>query len=183
MLQAYSQAIHKYVGKNSITTGSGHFTDQTEAMILRQSIPSVLANGSAVMVTLCSDPGEGHESTEDTFWSAGGRSVDAVTRIYNFFLSWEGPTALELVDAVAARNLAMNGHLPLVDLFPWFKKEDKDHLKASELLRKYMHIESMIVLAYGERVSYSHDSSSRFHTTNTCDTEQVLTSYSKYSRP
>jgi hypothetical protein len=155
-LRQYSRAIHKYVGKSPSTTGSGHFTDQTEAMILRQATPSVLANGSAVMVTLASDLGEDHDSTEDTFWNAGGRSVDAVSRIYNFFSSWEGPTALESIDAGATKRLAANGHLPLVDLFPWFTKDEKDCLKASELLRRYMNIaKPMIVLAYGERVSYS----------------------------
>jgi hypothetical protein len=154
-LQQYSRAIHKYIGKNPSTVGSGHFTDQTEAMILRQATPSVLANGSAVMVTLASDLGEDHVTTEDTFWNAGGRSADAVTRIYNFFSTWEGPTALESINTGATRTMAAGGHLPLVDLFPWFTKDDKDYLKASELLRCYMNLaKPMIVLAYGERVSY-----------------------------
>jgi hypothetical protein len=174
ILSKYSRAVHKYVGKSPSTTGSGHFTDQTEAMILRQATPSVLANGSAVMVTLASDLGEDHESMEDTFWNAGGRSVDAVSRIYNFFSSWEGPTALESIDAGATRKLAANGHLPLVDLFPWFKKDDKDCLKASELLRRYMNIaKPMIVLAYGERVSCSEIASY-------CIANSMLTKYSKY---
>ncbi|KAH7379386.1 hypothetical protein DE146DRAFT_626241 [Phaeosphaeria sp. MPI-PUGE-AT-0046c] len=145
-----------------ITVGSGQFTDQTEAMILRQATPSVLANGSAVMVTLASDLGEDHEDAEDTFWEAGGRSVDAVSRIYNFFSSWEGPTALESVDANATKNLAANGHLPLVDLFPWFTKVEKDYLKASELLRRYMNkTKPMIVLGYGERQIFAAQESFR----------------------
>jgi hypothetical protein len=66
-LQEYSRAVHKYVGKNPSTTKTGLFTDQTEAIILRQAIPSVLSNGSAVMVTIGSDLREEHKSTEDTF--------------------------------------------------------------------------------------------------------------------
>jgi hypothetical protein len=155
-LKEYAYAIHKYVGKNLSTTGSGHFTDQTEAMILRQATPSFLVNGSAVMVTIGSDLGEDYDSAEDTFWNAGGRSADAVTRIYNFFSSWEGPTALESVNDSTTKSLAGNGHLPFVDMFPWFTKDDKDCLKASELLRRYMNIaKPMIVLPYGERVSCS----------------------------
>ncbi|EAT78581.2 hypothetical protein SNOG_13956 [Parastagonospora nodorum SN15] len=128
-------------------------TNTTESMILRQCMPSVLNNGSAIMVTIGSDLGEDHESAEDTFWIAGGRSADAVTRIYNFFASWEGPTALESVNPNATRMLAGNGHFPLVDLFPWFRKSEKDFLKASDLLRRYMNVaKPMIALAYGERL-------------------------------
>jgi hypothetical protein len=155
VLSEYSHAVRKYVDKSPATTGSGQFTDQTEAMILHQATPAVLtSNGAAVMVTVGSDLGAEHESAEDTFWYAGGRSADAVTRIYNFFCSWEGPTALEAVDPNAAKNLANSGHLPLVDFFPWFTKNDKDYPKASELLRRYMNtVKPMICLAYGERVS------------------------------
>jgi hypothetical protein len=154
-LHDYSHSVRKYVDKNPTTTGSGHFTDRTEATILHQATPSVLiSSGAAIMVTIGSDLGEEHGNDEDTFWYAGGRSADAVTRIYNFFSSWEGPTALESVDPNAAKTLANNGHLPLVDLFPWFTKNDKDYLKASELLRRYMNTaKPMISLAYGERVS------------------------------
>jgi hypothetical protein len=154
-LREYSRSVRKYVDKNPSTTGSGYFSDRTEAMILHQATPSVLiSNGAAVMITIGSDLGEEHESAEDTFWYAGGRSADAVTRIYNFFSSWEGPTALEAVDQNAAKTLANNGHLPLVDFFPWFVKHDKDYLKASDLLRRYMNTaKPMIALAYGERVS------------------------------
>ena len=155
-IETYAHSIYKYVGKNASTVGpSGNFTDTTKSMIAQQALPAVLVeSGSAVMVTLGSDLGEEHESAEDTFWNAGGRSVDAVTRVYNFFCSWEGPTALESIDAYATTNLAASGHLPFVDLFPWFTKAEQDYPKASQLLRRYMNAaKPMIVLAYGERVS------------------------------
>ncbi|CAN9097540.1 unnamed protein product [Alternaria alternata] len=150
-VEEYARAVQKYTGKNPNTLGSGEFTEGTRLMIVRQGVPSVLKNsGFAVMVTLGSDLGEDHESTEDTFWNAGGRSADAVSRVYNFFSSWEGPTALEAVDPYTARNLASSGHLPFADVFPWFTKEEKDYLKASDLLRRYMNAtKPLIVLAYG----------------------------------
>jgi hypothetical protein len=106
------------------------------------------------MVTVGSDLGEQHDDLEDTFWNAGGRSVESVARVYNFFASWEGPTALETVNHQSTKNLAASGYLPFVDLFPWFTKDDKDCLAASRLLRQYMNtVKPMIVLTYGERVS------------------------------
>ena len=119
-VNAYARVVHRYIGKRTSALGSESFTQSTEAMIVRQGMQSVLINsGSAVMVTLGSDIGESHDSAEDTFWNAGRPSTNAVTRIYNFFSSWESPTALESVDSLATQSLAarvVNNQIPQIDL-------------------------------------------------------------------
>ncbi|KAH6637892.1 hypothetical protein C7974DRAFT_149749 [Boeremia exigua] len=150
-IRKYASDVRRYVDKNPSTTKNKAFNEHTEAMIRDQGTPSMLPNGSAVMVTVASDLGEGHDSSEDSFWEAGGRSAEAVGYIYNHFASWEGPTALESVDPQKFKQLARDGYLPLVDRWPWYSKEDKDSAKASELLGRYMNaVRPMIVFTYGE---------------------------------
>lgn len=154
-ISKYASDICKYVEANPSTRGvkKRMFTDKIEAMVQKQSIPSVLASGSAVMVTLGSDIGELHADEEKSFFEADGRAANACVACYNRFATWERSLNIP-VDFSATKRLVQGNHLPFVDTFPWFTRDGKDYPAARKLLGEYlMQTKPIIVLTYGDLAS------------------------------
>jgi hypothetical protein len=159
-VSSYARAVRQYVNDNPSTTGDGRyvFSGDTEDIIAQQAIPTVLPDSSAVMVTLGSDIGELQENQATPFFEGSSRAAGAVVDCYNHFALWEQDFGNTL-DANLTKKLARKNHLPFVDLFPWFSKEEKDYPAARKLLTQYMaEVQPLIVLCYGELVSQSHPS-------------------------
>jgi hypothetical protein len=154
----YARAVRQYVDANSSTTSDNKyiFNDETEDIIARQAVPSVIAGSSAVMVTLGSDIGELQENCAAPFFEGGSRASGAVVDCYDHFSLWEQGFGNAL-DRNLTKNLARANLLPFITLFPWFTKEAKDFLVARKLLTRYMaEVQPLIVLCYGELVTPAH---------------------------
>lgn len=135
----YITDVGKYVGANPSTKGQKKhaFTDAVQYILLRQAIPSVIPNHSAIMVTLGSDVGELHKNHEDEFFQAGGQAANSAAVCYNYFATWE-PGFGHDFNSGATKHLVDANHLPFVDTFPWFAKEEQDYPAARKLLAKYL---------------------------------------------
>jgi adenylylsulfate kinase-like enzyme len=160
-LKKYATSIMKYVTTHpTTTTGSGNtkhkFTNATRDMLVTQGSTVVLSDGSAVMVSVGTDLGDTHEDDDETFWYAGGRSVDAVSTVYNHFGHWEQGVVQASFNARLTRRMARKSCLPFTDVFPWFVKHDNDYSAGSKYLRRYMGIvKPIVVLTYGSLVCES----------------------------
>jgi hypothetical protein len=151
-IQKYASDAQKYANTNPATTGTDKrkITDTVMSALVDQVTPSVI-NGSAIMVTLASDIGDHSKGENIRFFSQKGRSSEIVTACYNQFACWENRS--RLFDDFKTQNLAKAHHLPLVDVFPWFKKDSKDFNTACQLLRQYLTATTpLVVLTYGTHV-------------------------------
>jgi hypothetical protein len=161
---SYAKAVRQYVTANPSTTSDGKyvFSRETEDIIAQQAIPTVLPDSSAVMVALGSDIGELQENQATPFFEGSSRAAGAVVDCYNHFGLWEQDFDQKF-DSNLTKKLARKNHLPFVDLFPWFSKEEKDYPAARKLLTRYMaEVQPLIVLCYGELVSQPHPSPKPF---------------------
>jgi hypothetical protein len=155
LVQDYLNRIRKYVAKHPISTGADRrpFSSDLVQCLQNQATPAILPIGCALITSIASDIGQ-DDHEDSTFYRSGRRSAEIVNSCFDHLEFWEKPYGSAFKSG-ATKTLSNAGHLPFVDVFPWFKKTDDDFPKAGELLQDYLGAtKPLIVLTYGQLPSY-----------------------------
>ena len=159
-ITAYAKEVRQYVANHPTTTKTKGrqephvYSDQMEALVVKQGIPRVLSDGSAILVTLGSDMGALFGVPRKPFFESDYVSAVSMNMIINQLGHWEQPFGSTFNDQLT-KQLAGAGKLPFADLFPWPVKHDDDFEQAGRLTVQYMEaVRPMLIMTYGRLVCW-----------------------------
>jgi hypothetical protein len=156
LVEKYGDRIRQYVNAHPDSTGVSKrpYTNKLLECVVQQAMPATLTVGCALVTSIASNIGtDGH--VDSTFYKSERRSAEVVNTCFDQLDFWERPFGESSFEPGATKSMSKAGHLPFVDVFPWFQKNNADFAEAGKILSSYLQTtKPLIVLTYGQLPSY-----------------------------